>query len=249
MNPRSGPVHTARYATRAIRGGFRIRWPGHPAPIPLTDHASVPMTYHGMVPHGPASTGRSTWLRVKQLRPRSPVPLRRDHVLARPHRHFIQVIGSWHPQRWMLLKRERRNASSGSQIMRLRAIRIERGDADRLVVCLPYSPEDVAKIKTIPGRRWHPEGKYWTVPQTDGVLARLLALYAGNPVEVDPALRTAGANGDQRAPADAGTLSPVCRSPRSCAPRPPGPALQPQDRAGLPGVDRAVRCVSPRARP
>jgi len=88
----------------------------------------------------------------------------------------------------------------------VRAVRIEPGDADRLVVRLPYSPEDVAKIKTIPGRRWHPEGKYWTVPQTDGALARLLALYAGNPVEIDPALRTAGASDDQSGPADAGAL-------------------------------------------
>lgn len=71
------------------------------------------------------------------------------------------------------------------------------------VVRLPYSPEGVAKIKTLPGRRWHPDGKYWTIPYTDGALARLLALFGGNQVEVDPALRTAGVNSDQRAPADA----------------------------------------------
>jgi integron integrase len=80
------------------------------------------------------------------------------------------------------------------------------GEAGMLVVRLPYSPEGVARIKTIPGRRWHSEGKYWTVPRTDGALARLLALFGGNPVQVDPALRTAGGDGDRRAPADAGIL-------------------------------------------
>jgi hypothetical protein len=81
------------------------------------------------------------------------------------------------------------------------AIRIEPGEAGRLVVRFPYSPEDVATIKTLPGRRWQPEGKFWTVPHTDGVLVRLLALFPGRPVEVDPALRPADRRHDQDAPA------------------------------------------------
>jgi len=82
------------------------------------------------------------------------------------------------------------------------AIRIEPGEAGWLVVRFPYSPEDVAKIKALPGRRWQPEGKFWTVPHTDGVLARLLAVFAGRPVEVDPTLRPADRRYDQGAPAD-----------------------------------------------
>lgn len=57
-------------------------------------------------------------------------------------------------------------------------------------------------IRTVAGRRWHAEGKYWTVPATDGVLERLLALFADHPVEVDPALRPANVCGDQPARAD-----------------------------------------------
>lgn len=53
---------------------------------------------------------------------------------------------------------------------------------------LPYSQERVAKIKTVAGRRWHHNENYWTVPRTDGVLASLLALFAGEPVEVEPSL-------------------------------------------------------------
>jgi len=81
-------------------------------------------------------------------------------------------------------------------------MRIRPGEAGMLVVHLPYSPEGVARIKTIRGRRWHPEEKYWTVPRTDGVLARLLALFADRPVEVDPTLWPDGRHRAQDVPAD-----------------------------------------------
>ncbi|MBI2566596.1 MAG: integron integrase [Candidatus Schekmanbacteria bacterium] len=45
------------------------------------------------------------------------------------------------------------------------------------------------KIKTIPDRRWHPQEKLWTVPDTEGMLPRLLAIFATDAVEVDPPLR------------------------------------------------------------
>jgi len=48
----------------------------------------------------------------------------------------------------------------------------------------------VAKIKTVAGRRWHANEQHWTVPQGDGTLDRLLNLFPGKPVEVDPALGT-----------------------------------------------------------
>lgn len=54
---------------------------------------------------------------------------------------------------------------------------------------LPYSPERVAKIKTVAGRRWHPKEQYWTVPHTNGAVTHLLALFEGEPVEVDHCLR------------------------------------------------------------
>ncbi len=58
-------------------------------------------------------------------------------------------------------------------------VQISPGEAGRLIVRFPYSPKCVAKIKTVAGRRWHPEEKYWTLPCTDGVIAQLLALFAG----------------------------------------------------------------------
>jgi len=52
------------------------------------------------------------------------------------------------------------------------------GSNGRLMVVLPYSVEGVARMKTIPGRRWHPEEKRWSVPHADEMVERLLALFA-----------------------------------------------------------------------
>ncbi|MGQ0668100.1 MAG: integron integrase, partial [Actinomycetota bacterium] len=76
-------------------------------------------------------------------------------------------------------------------------IQIRPGETGRIIVLLPYTPERVEKIKTVFGRRWHPDGKYWTVPHTDGALAHLLALLAGEAVEVDASLRRAAVPDDR----------------------------------------------------
>ncbi|MFA5139293.1 MAG: phage integrase N-terminal SAM-like domain-containing protein [Elusimicrobiota bacterium] len=60
------------------------------------------------------------------------------------------------------------------------------GEAGRLKVRLPYSAERVERIRTIPGRRWDAEAKSWTVPCR--ALDRLLELFKGEPVDLDPSL-------------------------------------------------------------
>lgn len=60
---------------------------------------------------------------------------------------------------------------------------------------LPHTPERVAKIKTVTGRRWHSTEKYWTVPHTDEALAHLLALFTDESVEVEPSLHAVGIPG------------------------------------------------------
>src|SRR3972149_4202708 len=80
--------------------------------------------------------------------------------------------------------------------------RIEPGETDSIIFRSPYSPEYVAKIRTVPGRRWHPDQKHWTVPHNDAALAHLLALFSDNPIDLDPALRPAHRRDGQDAPAD-----------------------------------------------
>lgn len=77
-------------------------------------------------------------------------------------------------------------------------IRISPGKEGQLIVRVPYSPERVAKIKTVAGRRWHQGEKYWTVPHTDDTLRHLLALFARERVELDPSLCPVNAAGTER---------------------------------------------------
>ncbi len=81
------------------------------------------------------------------------------------------------------------------------AVRIEPAETDRIIVRFPYSPEYVAKIRTVPGRRWHPDQKHWTVPHNDAALAHLLALFSDRPIDLDPALRPAHRRDGQAAQA------------------------------------------------
>lgn len=57
-------------------------------------------------------------------------------------------------------------------------------DPDRLTVRFPYSPERVAKIKSVPGRRWHQDEKIWSVPNEPGAAERLMALFAPDPIRL-----------------------------------------------------------------
>lgn len=68
-------------------------------------------------------------------------------------------------------------------------ITVRPGEPGRLIVVLPYSPERVAKIKTVPGRLWHGPEKYWSVPDGEAATARLQALFAGDLLEWDASLK------------------------------------------------------------
>jgi integron integrase len=76
-------------------------------------------------------------------------------------------------------------------------IQIREGESGRLIVLLPYTPERVAKIKTVAGHRWHQQEKHWTVPQTHEAIADLLDLFTGEPVAVDPSLRPVNGPGNR----------------------------------------------------
>ena len=90
-------------------------------------------------------------------------------------------------------------------------IQIKPAGTGRLIVRVPYSTEHLAKIKTIAGRRWHQQEKCWTVPQTNEAVTQLLALFAGEPTEVDPSLRRV--NGTHRE-ASVGTRAVQVTVPR-----------------------------------
>lgn len=57
---------------------------------------------------------------------------------------------------------------------------VEQADfPERLIVMIPYNRQNwVQLIKTVKGRMWHPEPKFWTVPYTKDVLTKLQELFA-----------------------------------------------------------------------
>ncbi|MFH1724266.1 MAG: integron integrase [Elusimicrobiota bacterium] len=67
------------------------------------------------------------------------------------------------------------------------------GDAGWLIVRMPYCPERVTKIRSVPGRAWDPDRKQWTVPHTPDMTGRLAALFEGDEIRLSPELRAPGA--------------------------------------------------------
>jgi hypothetical protein len=48
----------------------------------------------------------------------------------------------------------------------------------------------VAKIKTVPGRKWHPEKKYWSFPDIDGTSEKILKAFEGEEIHLNLFLQT-----------------------------------------------------------
>lgn len=67
-------------------------------------------------------------------------------------------------------------------------IRLFPREPDRIVVYFPYTSERVAKIKTVPGRRWDFRNKHWHVPHTEKMIETLQAVFEGETIIIDPAL-------------------------------------------------------------
>ena len=60
----------------------------------------------------------------------------------------------------------------------------------RFKMTFSYNPEYVGKVKTIMGHRWHPEGKYWSFPNSKLVLNEILSAFGGQELDIDPSLQT-----------------------------------------------------------
>jgi len=69
-------------------------------------------------------------------------------------------------------------------------IKILKLDSDRLSVSFPYNLIFVEKIKTIKGRRWHPDSKYWSFPNTNGTLEKILKIFEGEKIHLDIILQS-----------------------------------------------------------
>jgi hypothetical protein len=60
---------------------------------------------------------------------------------------------------------------------------------DRITVSFRYDPQRVEKVKTSDGRKWHKDEKYWSFPKTDGTIEKILEVFEGEEIHLDPALQ------------------------------------------------------------
>lgn len=67
-------------------------------------------------------------------------------------------------------------------------IKIGSDTPERITVTFPYSPEIVAKLRTIKTRKWHPDGKYWSFQRSEPVFREMLSVLAGEKLEIAPSL-------------------------------------------------------------
>jgi len=59
---------------------------------------------------------------------------------------------------------------------------------DKITVLFPFNPAFVEKIRAVAGRRWHPEEKYWSFPDDNGTLEKILEAFKDEEIQIDPAL-------------------------------------------------------------
>jgi len=68
-------------------------------------------------------------------------------------------------------------------------ITISKGSSNRINVSFSYNKDYVAKIKTINGYKWHPEGKCWSFPESDGIVEKLTSMFGEENITIDPTLQ------------------------------------------------------------
>lgn len=71
----------------------------------------------------------------------------------------------------------------------MKAVNVGRDISGRITVAFPYDPSRVAKVKTIEGHQWHPERRHWSFPDSDGTLGKILKVFDGEEIRLDPALQ------------------------------------------------------------
>ncbi len=67
-------------------------------------------------------------------------------------------------------------------------------------VTFPRNPRYAARIKTVPGHRWHREGRYWSFPFSDEVFDQIRSAFVGEAIDIDPSLSAFASHGQAGKP-------------------------------------------------
>jgi len=71
-------------------------------------------------------------------------------------------------------------------------LKIEFGKDDKVIIYVPYNRELIKKMRTISGRRWNPQGRYWEVPHEEGLITKLVVdpYFYLIPLQMELSIRT-----------------------------------------------------------
>ena len=65
-------------------------------------------------------------------------------------------------------------------------VRLERADANRVALHMQYDAERIRAVRTIPGARWDPTQRCWSLPATERTLERLRIIFADATLRIPP---------------------------------------------------------------
>jgi len=68
-------------------------------------------------------------------------------------------------------------------------IRLSKAPGGRVKITFPYAPGHVAEIKKHRGHRWHPKDRYWTLPDEDNIVEKIMSAFGDKNVVIDPSLQ------------------------------------------------------------
>ncbi|MBP9044363.1 MAG: hypothetical protein KBG49_12825, partial [Spirochaetes bacterium] len=69
-------------------------------------------------------------------------------------------------------------------------INIRKDESGEIRVSFRYEPNLVKKIKAIKGGRWYPDEKYWSFPNTNGILEKIFKVFESEEINLDSALQS-----------------------------------------------------------
>ena len=73
---------------------------------------------------------------------------------------------------------------------RINKIKIQKQNSERIKITFPnYNYSYISKIKSIEGYKWHPEEKFWTIPNTNGNLQKIIFIFGKEEIVIDQSLQ------------------------------------------------------------
>jgi len=69
-------------------------------------------------------------------------------------------------------------------------IKIQKQNSERIKIIFPnYNHFYISKIKSIEGYKWYPEEKFWTIPNTNGNLQKIIFIFGKEEIVIDQSLQ------------------------------------------------------------